>query len=348
MRSGGLWIGDEPVALLHPRLVRAEAGGDRRVERIAGAGGEAALPGVEVDDIGDRAAGGADGDQIGEDTLGQRRADRFDQHPDGAAAGQPDGEGLVVGDAEGQQPRPAVVERRQRLFHHRALDAAARDRAHDPRIARDGELAAHRPRAPIPRSRPPWPAPRARPPGASRARSRGSGRVGSRPFWSPLRSGVALRCRPSARRYLTRNAPTPIPPLVSWSRAAGPQSDPAGAGGGRRRRVRRAPEPQVPGRLGGQRYHWVTRSRARDKAKQPGARLPVAPPEACLWHDAGWRSGHPRPARAGQRGLAGIKRIARRSRAPPHGQALARLPLRLSRVGEGREADRGCFEAQPN
>ena len=70
------------------------------------------------------------------------RAHRFDQHPDGAATGQADGKGGLVADAKGQQARHAVCQRLQRLGHHRALDAAARDRAHDLARARDRQLAA--------------------------------------------------------------------------------------------------------------------------------------------------------------------------------------------------------------
>jgi hypothetical protein len=55
--------------------------------------------------------------------------DRLDHHPDGAAAGEADREGLVVGDAVGEQARAAVGQCVQRLGYHRALDAAAGNRA---------------------------------------------------------------------------------------------------------------------------------------------------------------------------------------------------------------------------
>src|SRR5580700_10055193 len=54
----------------------------------------------------------------------------LDEHLDLAAAGEADVPGLLVGDAEIEQPRLAVLDRGQRLLDDRALDAAARHRAH--------------------------------------------------------------------------------------------------------------------------------------------------------------------------------------------------------------------------
>ena len=59
--------------------------------------------------------------------VGQGRAHRFNQHADGAAAGQPHGKGGFVADAEGQKAALPIGQRRLGLGHHRALDAAARD-----------------------------------------------------------------------------------------------------------------------------------------------------------------------------------------------------------------------------
>src|SRR5438105_13842776 len=49
------------------------------------------------------------------------------EHPDGAAARQPDLPGGLVGDAELQRLRLAALDHVHRFGHHRALDAAARD-----------------------------------------------------------------------------------------------------------------------------------------------------------------------------------------------------------------------------
>ncbi len=59
-----------------------------------------------------------------------RRPTGIDQHADRAAAGEAHGKGGLVADAVGQQARHAIGQRLERLGHHRALDAAARDRAH--------------------------------------------------------------------------------------------------------------------------------------------------------------------------------------------------------------------------
>src|SRR3954468_17149134 len=51
----------------------------------------------------------------------------LDEHPDRAAAGQPDFPGRLVGNAELDRLRLAARDHIERLGHHRALDAAARD-----------------------------------------------------------------------------------------------------------------------------------------------------------------------------------------------------------------------------
>ena len=72
---------------------------------------------------------------VGVDRLGelwdQRRVERRDQDRHGAAAGEADLEGLVVGDPVLAQSRRAAVEHLLRLPDHRRLDAAAGDRARD-------------------------------------------------------------------------------------------------------------------------------------------------------------------------------------------------------------------------
>src|SRR5204863_8775256 len=70
----------------------------------------------------------------------------LDEDLDLAAAGQADVPGLLVGDAEAEQSRRAVLDRIDRFLDHRALDAAPRDRALQGAAVVDAELAADRPR----------------------------------------------------------------------------------------------------------------------------------------------------------------------------------------------------------
>ena len=64
---------------------------------------------------------------------------RVDEDVHGAAAGEADLEGLVVGDAVGQQPGRAAREHGLSLLVHRGLDAAAGDGAGDLAPLGDGE-----------------------------------------------------------------------------------------------------------------------------------------------------------------------------------------------------------------
>ena len=69
-----------------------------------------------------------DGDHLGQ--LGERRrVDRLDEDVDDAAAGQPDGERVVVADAVALQHRLAAGQHLLRQLVDRALDAAAGDAA---------------------------------------------------------------------------------------------------------------------------------------------------------------------------------------------------------------------------
>ncbi len=64
--------------------------------------------------------------------------DGLEEEVDGPAAGEPDGEGLVVAVAEGVQAAGAGRQRRQRRLDDRALDAPARDRPDDLAVVGDG------------------------------------------------------------------------------------------------------------------------------------------------------------------------------------------------------------------
>src|SRR6185312_1982913 len=77
-----------------------------------------------------------------------RRAsfDAFHKNLDLAAASEPDLPGLLVADAEGEEPRLAVLDSALRLADDRAFDAAARDRAQKRAVLIDDELRADRPR----------------------------------------------------------------------------------------------------------------------------------------------------------------------------------------------------------
>ena len=59
--------------------------------------------------IGQRLAGGAGLGDLRQQISGQAAfAHRFHQYPDSAAAGQPDGKGIVIADPIGQQSRRAI------------------------------------------------------------------------------------------------------------------------------------------------------------------------------------------------------------------------------------------------
>src|SRR5262249_23638670 len=70
----------------------------------------------------------------------------LDEDLDLAAAGEADVPRLLVGDAEVEQPGLAVLDRVQRLLHHRALDTATGHRTHHGTGVVDTELAANRSR----------------------------------------------------------------------------------------------------------------------------------------------------------------------------------------------------------
>src|SRR3954469_3841186 len=70
----------------------------------------------------------------------------FDEHADGAAARQPDLPGGLVGDAEFQHLRLAVLDHVHGLGDHGALDAAARHRAEEIALLVDDKVGADRPR----------------------------------------------------------------------------------------------------------------------------------------------------------------------------------------------------------
>ena len=98
--------------------------------------------------------------------------DPLDEDLDPAAAGEPDLPGVLVADAELEQTRTAVRDRLQRFLDHRALDAAAGDRADEAAVGVDRELTADGARRRAPRSRRRSRAPRACRRGASGRRSR--------------------------------------------------------------------------------------------------------------------------------------------------------------------------------
>src|SRR5580704_16279632 len=66
--------------------------------------------------------------------------------PDGAAAGEPDLPGGLVGDAEFERLGFALLDHVERFGHHRALHAAARDRAQEIALVVDDQVRADRPR----------------------------------------------------------------------------------------------------------------------------------------------------------------------------------------------------------
>ena len=138
---------EEPVAG-ESRAVGDQRRPRRLGQRIRGAGHQPPLPALRPHRIDDRLARRPRRHQPREQV--RRRpvatADRLDHHPDPPAAGEPDREGLGVAHPVLEQPRAAVLQRLQRLRHHRALDAAAGDRARDLGLAADRELRAGRPR----------------------------------------------------------------------------------------------------------------------------------------------------------------------------------------------------------
>src|SRR5262249_51575076 len=72
--------------------------------------------------------------------------------PDGAAAGEPDLPGGLVGDTEFERLGLAALDHVERFGHHRALDAAARDAAEEIALIVNPQLRPPRPRprAPVP------------------------------------------------------------------------------------------------------------------------------------------------------------------------------------------------------
>src|SRR3954453_5725513 len=70
----------------------------------------------------------------------------FDKDPDGATAGQPDLPGGLVGDAEFQRLGLAALDHVEGFRDHRALDAAARDRAQEVALVVDHQIRTHRTR----------------------------------------------------------------------------------------------------------------------------------------------------------------------------------------------------------
>src|SRR5215475_9022091 len=66
--------------------------------------------------------------------------------PDGAATGEPDLPGGLVGDTEFERLGLAALDHVERFGHHRALDAAARDAAEEIALIVDHQVRTHRPR----------------------------------------------------------------------------------------------------------------------------------------------------------------------------------------------------------
>ena len=147
IRSGGLWT-PRNHSPSNPDRSPTSAAVGRRPERVAGPGDQPPLPGLGAHGVDHRLPRRPRRDQPLEQLRRRPRADadRLDHHPDPPAAGEPDREGLGVADPEVEHPRPPVVERLERLGDHRALDAAARDRAGDLRLAADRQLRPPRPR----------------------------------------------------------------------------------------------------------------------------------------------------------------------------------------------------------
>ena len=82
--------------------------------------GKAAVPCGEIHHVGHGAAVGAGVHEGFREVERKGLAQRFDQDADGAAAGEADGESLVVADAVGQQAGLAILQRPGRLDDDRA------------------------------------------------------------------------------------------------------------------------------------------------------------------------------------------------------------------------------------
>src|ERR1700681_2979750 len=74
------------------------------------------------------------------DCASRASLDLLQIDPDGAAAGEPDLPGGLVGDAELERLGRAALDHVERLRHHRAFDAAARDRAQEIALIVDDEV----------------------------------------------------------------------------------------------------------------------------------------------------------------------------------------------------------------
>ena len=116
---------------------------------------------------------GADARRPGRRRRRSVPVERLEEQVDGAAAGEADGERLVVAVAERVAGRARAGRQRpaSASVDHRALDAAARHRADDLAVARSRPSPPRVRRGPSPRGRPPGRGRPAGPAGASRSRS---------------------------------------------------------------------------------------------------------------------------------------------------------------------------------
>ncbi len=137
--------GDKLTAL-HARLILAKPLGQMAFIGAC----KAAFAVIGIGDIGHGLARGAGGNQISQKRFRQGCAHGFHKHADAPAAGQTNSKGLIIRDAKLQHLRLARLHSLHSLDNHRAFDAAARDRALHLTIARDNQLAAHRPRSRAP------------------------------------------------------------------------------------------------------------------------------------------------------------------------------------------------------
>src|ERR1700730_11066087 len=78
--------------------------------------------------------------------LARASLDLLQIDPEGAAAGEAHLPGSLVGDAEFERLGRAVLDHVERFRHHRAFDAAARDRAQEVALIVDDQVGADRPR----------------------------------------------------------------------------------------------------------------------------------------------------------------------------------------------------------